>query len=159
MFADGARWRAITTSHCSYGLVLVGVGRDPGRVVLAPVVGRLIVGRLRDVAGLVLATGVRLVVVRLGGQRRELVELGQVDRTAGLVGDDRVGQDERERLAAADLGPQRAELAAALQRVGVLLGVHAVLLGAAQQGLDQLGLGDLERLLGGDLVEDELGLE
>src|ERR1700712_2853634 len=44
MFADGAR-------SLPYGLVLVRVGRDPGRVVLTAVVRRLVVRGLRHVSG------------------------------------------------------------------------------------------------------------
>src|SRR5665647_1206809 len=94
-----------------------------------------------------------LVVAERIGARAELF---QVDLAAGRVDDLGLLQNCRERLAAGDLSHHGGDLAALLDGLGELVGVHAVLLGRHHEVLDQLGLADADLLLLGDRVEQEL---
>ena len=76
-----------------------------------------------------------------------------VSVTIGLV--EHGGQ----RLAAGDLLDDRGDLALLVDGLGELVRVHAVLLGAHDEVLDELGLLDPDLELLGDGVEEELGLQ
>ena len=115
---------------------------------------RLVGGRLGVVAGHVV-----LVVVVVVLDLFALHQVVEVDRRPGGVGDVALSSTAASALRRADLLHDRGDLALLVDGLGELVGVHAVLLGAHHEVLDELGLLDPDLELLGDGVEEELGLE
>ena len=101
---------------------------------------------------------VTLVVVTLVIAQRVTtdIQLVEVDLRASRVDDVGLLQDCRKRLATSDLGHHRRDLATFVDRLGEVVGIHAILLGRHHEVLNQLRLANADLLLLCNRIQQEL---